>query len=469
MRMRVLRVRLLSVLAACGVAAGMIVTAAPALAVTCPTVDSSTGAVSPAPTAGVDWSGCDLSNAYLPNADLDGANLSGATMTHATVAGANLTNADLSSADLLGTYLQGADLTSANLDSAYAWGANFTGAMLKGASLQGTDIDSADLGSANLFGATGQIASDVGTSWISTICPNGANANYYTAGCFSAVAVTTPSATPTITGGTLGTNGWYTSGVTVSWYWVDSQNMDPASCAPTTTDATEGSVVTISGSCTDALSITGTASKVVKIDSAPPVVTLTGLRDNGTYMLGKQPFPQCTTADALSGVALHAGTSITGGQPDGSGVFTVTCTNGQDIAGNVAAPITAHYTMVYEFGGFLAPKVGATLKSTAKIISVRFRLTDENATPIGATYAAALAAHHDVIATLRGPGISPAVATCRWNSTGQFFGCPIATPPHVETGKSHQYTITVKENLGSGFVKAPPNAYSENPEPVYFG
>jgi uncharacterized protein YjbI with pentapeptide repeats len=471
-----------------GLAAGLTVTAAPALAATCPSVNSSTGQVTPAPAAGVDWSGCDLSGAYLPaaemagaslqnanltraylpNADLDGADLSGATGTSATMAGASLSGANLTSAGLMGANLSSTQLTSAVLDNAYAWGAKFIGAIMKGASLQGTDLDSADLSSANLFGATGQIASDVDAQWFSTICQNGASANYYSAGCFSAVAVTTPAATPTITGGTLGTNGWYTSGVTVSWYWVDSQSIDPAQCPPTTTGSQQGSAVTISGSCTDSLASTGTSSVVMKIDTTPPAVALTGLVNNGTYPLGKAPTPACTTADALSGVALHAGELISGGQPDGAGVFTVTCSGGQDNAGNIAALISAHFTVVYEFGGFLAPKVGGTLKSSAKTISVRFRLTNGSGTPIGTTYSAALAARHDVRATLRGPGIKPVIATCVWKTASSYFGCPIPMPAHVETGSKHTYTITVTENLGRGFVTAPIDAASENPAPIHF-
>ena len=418
--------------------------------------------------AGASLQNANLTSAYLPNADLHGANLAGVTGTNATMAGANLSGANLTSAGLTGADLSGTDASSAVLDSAYAWGAKFIGADLKGASLQGTDLDDADLSSANLFGATGQIASDASAQWSSAICQNGASADYYSAGCFSAVAVTTPSATPTITGGTLRTNGWYTSGVTVSWYWVDSQSLDQATCPPTTTGSQQGLAVTISGSCTDSVANTGTSSVVVKIDTTPPAVAVTGVLNNGTYPLGKAPIPACTTADALSGVALHAAELISGGQPDGAGVITATCSGGQDNAGNIAATIRARYTVVYEFGGFAAPKVGATLKSTAATISVRFRLVNAAGTPIGVTYAAALAGRHDVRATLRGPGITPVVATCRWITSSSYFGCPVPVPGHVETGKNHTYTITVTENLGRGFVTAPIDAASENPERIHF-
>jgi len=484
------RIRLFATVSALAVSASaavMILTAMPAQAVMCPTVNPSTGVVTPAPTPGVDWDGCDLSNAFLPaaemanaslqnanltsadlaNADLSGANLTGATMTHVT-GGGNFSGANLMSANLFGALMGGSNLRSANLGNASAIGTDFAGAALEGANLQGLDLDNAELQSADLFGATGMVGSDAGALWTNAICPNGASANYYTAGCFSAIAVTTPSATPTITSGTVGKNSWYISGVTVSWYWVDSQSLDPLKCPDTTTDAQQGSSVVISGSCTDTAGHIGTSSVTVPIDTTPPVVHLTGVRNGATYMLGKVPLPACTTADSLSGVGLHAATVIAGGNPDGSGVVMVTCTGGQDQAGNVAPDLNAHYTVVYEFGGFLAPKVGASLPATNKTISVRFRLTNDTGTPISANAAAALASKHDVRATLRGPGISPVVATCRWHSTGAYLGCPIPMPHHVQTGRSLTYTITATENLGTGFVIAPPDAASENPEPIHF-
>ena len=78
------------------------------------------------------------------------------------------------------------------------------------------------------------------------------------------------------------------------------------------------------------------------------------------------------------------------------------------------------------------------------------------------------AARHDFRATLRGPGISPATAACRWIPSGKYLQCSIATPRHIQTGHSHRYSISATEKLGSGFIEAPITAASENPEPVHF-
>lgn len=123
---------LVSLVAALSLALGVagLAGAAPAAAVvTCPTVDPSTGAVTPAPASGVFWAGCDLSGADLSGADLYSANLSTANL-----AGANLNGANLRLAILSGSDLTGADLTNANLNSASLDGTIFAGATLTGVS-----------------------------------------------------------------------------------------------------------------------------------------------------------------------------------------------------------------------------------------------------------------------------------------------------------------------------------------------
>jgi hypothetical protein len=47
-------------------------------------------------------------------------------------------------------------------------------------------------------------------------------------------------------------------------------------------------------------------------------------------------------------------------------------------------------------------------------------------------------------------------------------GSPLYHPRKVRTGHQNKYTITVAENLGSGWLTVPAGAASENPEPVYF-
>lgn len=138
-------------------AAGILVaSAAPANAVTCPSVNQLTGAVTPAPSPGVDWQGCDLAVANFVNADLSGANLTDATLTSSTFAGANLAGTEMSGATMLGVHSGGVTGMPAslpgnwNLISGYLVGPE---ANLDAAGLQGTDLAGADLFDARLVAA----------------------------------------------------------------------------------------------------------------------------------------------------------------------------------------------------------------------------------------------------------------------------------------------------------------------------
>jgi hypothetical protein len=488
------RRRVSGIVAAFALTAGTVMaTAAPShAAVTCPTVDASTGAVSPAPSPGVDWAGCDLTGANLNGANLAGANLQDATLTNAALnnadlAGANLTsaddannaemggadfaNADLESASLLNSQISAANFQSANLTGLDAWGSHFIAAQLQSATITGVDFDAADLTSVDMFGATlANITQDQNTTWTNAVCPNGASANYYADGCLSSVDVSIPSATPAITGGTLGGQGWYRSPVRVAWYWVDSNSLVAADCPASTTSVSgqQGAAVTITATCTDGEGNTGTGSLTAKIDLTPPVVTVFGLTNGAVYQYPDSPPFGCSTTDALSGVATYASGPLTGGRPDGSGYFTFTCENGTDVAGNVAPPVVVHFALLYDFGGFLSPKPGGALKPSARHIAVRFRMTFPDGKPLPAATQAGLARYYDVRATLRGPGLKPDAANCTWAAHRHYLQCMITTPRHVKTGHRHRYSITVTENLGHGFITAPVDYESQNPAPIYF-
>ena len=485
--------RTTGLLAALALAAGLIAaTAAPALAASCPTVNSSTGAVSPAPSAGVDWAGCDLTGANLNGADLAGANLQGATLTsaalnNADLAGANLVSADdannaemggadfaqadLESATLMGSLITTANFRSANLTDVSAWGSHFLGSQMQDATIAGVDFDAADLTSVDMFGATlKDITQDQNTTWTNAICPDGASANYYSDGCLSPVDVSTPSATPTITGGSLGGQSWYRSPVTISWYWADSNSFDSANCPATSTTAAgqQGAAVTITATCTDNAGNTGTGSETVKIDLTPPVVTVIGPTNGAVYQYPDAPAFGCSTTDPLSGVATNALPVLTGGRPDGSGYFTLTCAGGTDVAGNIAPPVVVRFAVIYDFGGFLSPRPAARLTPSARHIVVRFRLVMADGTALPSSTQAALALDYDVRATLRGPATKPDSSLCTWVAHARYLQCLIVTPRHVKTGHRNKYTITVTENLGKGFVTAPSDGPSQNPIPVYF-
>ncbi|MGB2972689.1 MAG: CARDB domain-containing protein [Candidatus Competibacter sp.] len=145
-----------------------------------------------------------------------------------------------------------------------------------------------------------------------------------------------PAISPTING-TLGSNGWYTSAVTVSWTVTDSESAITArnGCDPATV-ATDTAGVTFTCSATSG---GGTASNSVTIkrDATPPAGSVTGVADGATYTLGAVPTAGCATNDALSGVQTNATLTVTGGDAGGLGTLTARCMGATDNAGNIGA------------------------------------------------------------------------------------------------------------------------------------
>ncbi len=139
--------------------------------------------------------------------------------------------------------------------------------------------------------------------------------------------------------------GWYDAPVTIDWVSVDPV---PSSGTPTdppdTVIDTEGAAVTVESapSC-DPAGNCATGSVTVAIDVTDPVVAVTGFIDGASFELGSEPTVGCTTSDALSGVAVDATVAVTGGNPDGTGTFTATCSGATDVAGNTAGPVGASY------------------------------------------------------------------------------------------------------------------------------
>ncbi len=166
--------------------------------VTCPTVDPTTGDLTPNWANGVDWAGCNLTGANLYEAELFDSDLAGANLTDANLQGADVSGADVSGAnltdatfdggiDVSGTILAGATLTGARTggligtpasipadwalvngylagpgaDLAYAnlldqdlTGVDLTGANLSAADLRGTTLTNAVLAGADLSEVT---------------------------------------------------------------------------------------------------------------------------------------------------------------------------------------------------------------------------------------------------------------------------------------------------------------------------
>jgi len=145
---------------------------------------------------------------------------------------------------------------------------------------------------------------------------------------------TKPVAAPTQSPAANGA-GWNNTDVVVTWHWTDAggSGIDTANCTTTSTSTGEGTI-TLNASCKDNAGNTGTASYTVKVDKTAPAITAANsgtLGNNGWYVSNVTVTFTCT--DALSGVASSSGPATL--STEGTNLTaTGTCT---DVAGNSAS------------------------------------------------------------------------------------------------------------------------------------
>jgi hypothetical protein len=99
---------------------------------------------------------------------------------------------------------------------------------------------------------------------------------------------------------------------------------------------------------------------------------------------------------------------------------------------------------------------------------VRFRLTNFSSQKVTDSIGRSLTSAKEVRVTLSGPRIKAVSASCSWNSTIGKFQCTIHFPSQVKKGKKHNYKLTVSENFGLGFARAPTRAGAANPAIIHF-
>ena len=169
-------------------------------------------------------------------------------------------------------------------------------------------------------------------------------------------ADTTAPTDAAVVTGTAGSNGWYTSDVSVAWNWTDEvggSGIDTNNCTQTSgSSGAQGVAVSVSSSCQDLAGNPASDSQSFMIDTTAPTTgfAISPTSPNGTngWYRGTAPTVTLTPSDATSGVA-STSYAINGGHthtytapftlPDGSNdVVTYWST---DNAGNVEATNTS--------------------------------------------------------------------------------------------------------------------------------
>jgi predicted extracellular nuclease len=140
-------------------------------------------------------------------------------------------------------------------------------------------------------------------------------------------------------------------------------------CAPPSGSTFALGGTTVNCSATNSRNKTAEGSfSITVVDTTAPIVVLNGVTNGATYTLGAVPAASCSATDSVTGIAVQATLSISGGTANGVGHFTATCSGATDGAGNVAAPVSASYDVDYLFNGFFSPvsnnktfKLGSTV------------------------------------------------------------------------------------------------------------
>ncbi|MFO1325198.1 MAG: hypothetical protein U1F15_14200 [Burkholderiales bacterium] len=185
-----------------------------------------------------------------------------------------------------------------------------------------------------------------------------------------AVKIKRDATPPTISGSASPApngNGWNNTPVTVSFTCSDATSGIAACTAPQSRG--EGGNQSVNGTATDNAGNFANATVAgINVDLTAPVVTVTGVANGANYPLGAVPTAGCTTTDVLSGVKSNATLGVTGGNADGTGTFTASCTGAMDKAGNAGAA-----SVTYQVAGTQPPPAGSTFALAVNQLGIDLR------------------------------------------------------------------------------------------------
>ena len=198
---------------------------------------------------------------------------------------------------------------------------------------------------------------------------------------FGLVLVSADTTPPVITpnvAGTPGSNGWYTSNITVSWSVVDDESAisSQTGCDPATISADTTSITL---TC-EATSTGGAASESVTLKRDATAPTLAPTVSPNPVLLNNSATAIANATDALAGVASQSCDPVV---TSNVGSKSVNCI-ATDQAGNTTSA-SASYTVTYTFQGFSQPVDNLPTLNSAKAgqaIPLKWRITDANGVPV---------------------------------------------------------------------------------------
>ncbi|WP_246319502.1 OmpL47-type beta-barrel domain-containing protein [Nocardioides kongjuensis] len=245
---------------------------------------------------------------------------------------------------------------------------------------------------------------------------------------------TAPVITGAIVDGTLGTNGWYTSPVTVRFTCSDALS-GIATCPDPVVLATNGASNSATRTATDNAGNTASATvSGIRIDQERPRLTTADVNVAGaTYTLGAVPSASCSATDAVSGID-SCRVSVTGGNANGVGGFAYTAV-ATDRAGNTTT-VTGVYTVKYRFDGFLQP-----INDTAHQVGVA-----TSTFKAGSTVPAKLQLKRDDGAVVQSPTAPVWLTPVKGSATSAAVDETVYTAS-ADSGSTFRYDATAQQYL----------------------
>jgi hypothetical protein len=251
-----------------------------------------------------------------------------------------------------------------------------------------------------------------------------------------------PTATPTLTG-TLGSNGWYTSAVALSWHCTDVTS-GVASCPADSTVTDQDRTVT--GPATDLAGNTAPDSVEVKSDTIAPAISGTIVTPAAADGLYDGPVTvHWTCTDTVSGVAAcPADAIVTGVGSDTNATATV-----RDLAGNSA---TATLTGLVRRAIVVPPTAAKTSVTSYVLHGLPAKFRSGKAVLLHGK------AYHLTVTTTggqSGPANAPSwLRAVKTNSSGTS-GKPdvVAGTCHIDNNGSYACTFVVTKAMRGSFRK----------------
>jgi hypothetical protein len=278
--------------------------------------------------------------------------------------------------------------------------------------------------------------------------------------------LTAPVITPNVSG-SLGSNGWYLSPVSVTWSVTDPESgiASSSGCGamPLSTD-TPG--ITLTCSATNGAGLTKSSSVTIKIDQTAPALAYSrSPAPNGAGWNNTNVTVTYSCMDAMSGVASLSPISVTVfGEGANQGVSSLCTDNAGQSAGLVVSGINIDKTKPVSTGTVAGPNPVAINTG----VSLSSDLSDAGGSNLTSALYSINGSTPAVLAAISGPSATVSQTLPGFAQTGVYSVCVHATDAAGNVGADDCLLLPVYDPsggfvTGGGWINSPAGAYAADP------